>query len=1537
MFNKLKLLLFVATLGMCSGSSIASIPIAKDPMFAVAGVPPVVMLNMSVDNQLFFNAYPEYADLDDTPGPDLGYSHDFNYFGYFDPQKCYSYDSTQGRFVPQTLTSNKYCSDQWSGNFLNWLTMARIDTVRKILYGGYRSTDDETLTVLERTYLPNDAHSWVRFYDGDDVNQLTPFSLPAATVIVSDSEITVPRPPAGERNDDDYRRTFKTPNWTSAQVQLGDQIELELGSDDSVRLEGVVRAVNNLGGSNATVNLQITAAYVPATFADDAVGPWKLTNHSRRGISFCNTTVNNSSAASQNVSDPPLLRVASGDYSLWTANERWQCRWENEQRRTGHAEMRVGGESFSNGNAYTASKLWANSENPVRSTVGLGQEDYRVRVEVCNNGLIGAENCRQYPNGEWKPIGLLQEFSDEEALRFGLMTGSFTNHVDGGVLRKNLSRFSDEINQTTGQFLAPTESIVRSLNALRIFGYSHGNGVYSAGAENCGPGTSKAQMLAGRCLSWGNPQAEIFAESLRYLAGLSENGDFDVDGTDRLPNLTGADWNNPVTEAEYCAPQNIIQFNASVTSYDDGAPEAVTNLPGLSSVAGETNAVGSAEGISGTQVFSGGGGFCEAATLTNLSSFRGICPEAPNQDGTYYIAGLAKYAADADLRPDWPETQSVLTQGVSLAPAVPRIEVAVPGTTAPAVVILPACDNATENLRCQLADFRIIEQDIAAGTGSFFIQWDVGEWGSDFDMDINGTLSYEITNENITVTTETWAKSSSRQTGFGYIISGTELDGFRVHSGINGYSRASTLGPSCNNCRITDEPTSWTYDLGGTAARLLREPLYYAAKYGGGGVDEDGEPESYFFAIDPSELLTSLRNAFQSVLNQVEAVTVTTSTVRLDAGAVIYEAGIEVEDWTGDVVARDPLTENLDILWRASDVLPSANSRNIFTGTTPNFPNTANATAFSTELSTDITDDLMAGMQALRPEGEPTDCGTDWFCVDSDALIAYLRGQTNPSLRARSTPIGTIVNSDTVLSLSEDLIDEGWWRLDGDIGADYNEFVDEKVGKLGDPEEGVDSQAVVLVGSNAGMLHAFSVATGIEQFAYVPSMVRNKMYKLANPDYEHEPFVDGRFGIADVWDGAAWKRVLVGGMGGGAPGLFALDVTDPQSFSADDVLWEIDPTKMSDSDPGKNIGHLFAPPVITRLSDGTFVAIFGNGVNGAGTSDENAGEVAELFVVDVSTGEILDSQAIESPASGRTGQNALMGVGVALSSGNDRHVRHVYAGDLLGHVWRFDIGDGSNIIGTPREFFRASVGQPITAPPTVANSVQGGWDVAFGTGQFFAEGDNITDTGDATQAFYYIRDINQTEILEPEDLGQARIPDLEEQPRRVVNDEPDQAGWMLTLGPSAEGGAEEDALPTGERVVRRATVGFGAVIVNTYEPSNNPCAGGGVVRLYVLDTVTGSGLLQTADDECGENCAAIELEGSGAPIAPPILISAVEVEDAVANDDDDGGEGAPPPILPDPDGLDRTAWCSRFGVRTPEGFQTLGTVCDGRQSWRQIF
>jgi len=132
------------------------------PPFVSQSVPPLVMFEVGREHKLYYEAYNDASDFDEDGRLDVDYKHSIDYYGYFDPYKCYTYNSSgTGEFNPVSETSTKFCSaGQWSGNVLNWLAMSRMDVLKKVLYGGHRVTDSNTKTVLERVFIPQDAHSW---------------------------------------------------------------------------------------------------------------------------------------------------------------------------------------------------------------------------------------------------------------------------------------------------------------------------------------------------------------------------------------------------------------------------------------------------------------------------------------------------------------------------------------------------------------------------------------------------------------------------------------------------------------------------------------------------------------------------------------------------------------------------------------------------------------------------------------------------------------------------------------------------------------------------------------------------------------------------------------------------------------------------------------------------------------------------------------------------------------------------------------------------------------------------------------------------------------------------------------------------------------------------------------------------------------------------------------------------------------------------------------------------------------------------------
>ncbi|MEQ8661240.1 MAG: PilC/PilY family type IV pilus protein, partial [Gammaproteobacteria bacterium] len=825
------------------------------PVTTLENVTPQVMLVMSRDHQYFFKAYNDYTDLDgDLPNgdPDIEstYENSFSYYGYFDPDKCYSYTSDDfgsgdavPHFEPQAFTTDHYCdavAGEWSGNFLNWATMTRMDIVRKMIYGGKRAIDLPDATVLERAHLPTDAHAFAKYYAGTDIGQLTPF--------------------------------------------------------DSTALP--------------------------------------------EGLTICNTTFANS-GQSHTTEEPPLMRLARGNFALWAAGEVFQCNYREELSNAGHGR---------NGNDPAASGLAASPDSPSRATHGLSfdgtSNDWQVRVAVCNDPALIAssndnENCRRYPtSSNFKPIGLYQEFGENEQIHFGLFTGSYEQNISGGVLRKNIGPVGSEVNYLTdGTFDLSGSGLVSTLDRLRIYGYNYGS--RNAAARYFGTGSSdtcgfqQASIAPGQCFSWGNPMAETYAEAVRYFAGLSATTAFQANDGNRITGLTSPTWTDPLDNDKWCAGLNTVVINSSLSSYDEDTGH-FADLGGSPDAIALTNAVGDAEGITGREFFVGRVGaaglpgndeLCTAKTVSGLGEVVGVCPEGPTIDGTYRLAGMAHYAHTQDIRPTLEGEQLVTTYAVQLATNVPRLEVDVDrnadsdgdgnaGNDAD-VTILPAYRLLFNNGGGTLVDFKIVqpETEVPGEPGvyaaSAMVQWEDSEQGGDFDKDMWGVISYRVDTTasppEVTISTNAVEAATANAQLFGFIVSGTTQDGFHAYSGIFSANFADPITgvPGCTTCNAVTQnnatvasgqrgPQQHTFTAGGTGAALLPDPLFLAAKYGGFERDEndnglpdlqsefdsrdvsgrkvaggDGIPDNFFFVSNPAALEERLRTVFNQVIERV--------------------------------------------------------------------------------------------------------------------------------------------------------------------------------------------------------------------------------------------------------------------------------------------------------------------------------------------------------------------------------------------------------------------------------------------------------------------------------------------------------------------------------------------------------------------------------------------------------------------------------------------------------------------------------------------
>jgi type IV pilus assembly protein PilY1 len=294
---------------------------------------------------------------------------------------------------------------------------------------------------------------------------------------------------------------------------------------------------------------------------------------------------------------------------------------------------------------------------------------------------------------------------------------------------------------------------------------------------------------------------------------------------------------------------------------------------------------------------------------------------------------------------------------------------------------------------------------------------------------------------------------------------------------------------------------------------------------------------------------------------------------------------------------------------------------------------------------------------------------------------------------------------------------------------------------------------VVYVGANDGFLHGFEAGTeningdvstaqddGEEVLAYMPGEVLNTIHNAssagldyANPLYAHNFYVDATPGTGDVYYASAWHTWLVGGLGAGGAAIYALDITNPSNFAESNaatvVKGEWSSATIScagNTTCGINLGNTYGTPQIRRFHNGTWGAIFGNGYGSTSgdagiyvmTIDPTLGTVTNIYYL--STGQGTGTTA--SPCTSNCDGIAYV---TPADLDGDHITDYVYAGDLKGNVWRFDLTSttASNwAVTTGGPLFKtAGSTQPVTTQLVLASSLVSGTTpqvmVAFGTGQ----------------------------------------------------------------------------------------------------------------------------------------------------------------------------------------------------------------------------
>ena len=904
------------------------------PVINSSTVPPLVLLVMSRDEQLYNKAYSDYTDLHQGETGDAGtidstYDDTFAYSGYFGAGLCYAYDGSVFKADNVASGTNSHsCSSEWSGNFLNWLTMTRLDIVRSVLYGGKRSTDTASQTVLERAAVPNDLHAWVKVYTGSDVASFTPFAYDSVN-------------PVSFCNASIYNANGVPSTGPLMRVVRGNYSEWSATQDSQCNWRDDDNHADNAPKSAGLGSVEYA---VRVDVCDEASGS-VLDAANKKGAvgEHCKAYTNTSTSPSATDYKPVGLLQEYGEsgkirFGLMTGS---------------YADPRSGGRLRRN-----IGKFAGNSSDITQCV--SGDEVKLSDGTFCNQtdgteGIVNTINRLELVGWQSDITGGSSGWKGDAAGDNCYAWGGRARGGNGGTWVMDNPGSGDRHCSAYGNPLSEIYA-----EAVR---YIQGQGSTATTAFDTG-------------------------SDANYITGIPDH----VTWKDPYRDPTSAtDPGNP-----YCASCSILVLSTGLNSFDsDEIPDDTTGIVSKAQVIAATDLVGDDEGITGNNYLIGrvlgqktdngtisptslgmgvnidtNADLCTKKEIDHLSNAIGVCLDVPSLEGSYDIAGLAFKAWTTDLRPDLKAAtgqekpadyvNKVQTYTVALAETLPSFAIK---TGTGTINFSPLCQSNTDGgavpsgrnwSSCALGSVEvgtktstvspnyIYGRDLASdnSTGSFAFLWEDSTFGSDHDLDASDMISWcvgatcsqnngqakknldgttfagndicwrsdhtstdldysaacgsddkpSVGDDEVLVRIETMSTAGSYAMLTGYNISGTTSDG------VNRIA----LAPGSFNSILTgqaDPPGGWyhpivlKFKLGSSHVGPLQNPLYYAAKYGGfqdsnangkpdlhnewdainnatGSPGADGIPDNFFPVHNPSLLASQLGAALNAIIKR---------------------------------------------------------------------------------------------------------------------------------------------------------------------------------------------------------------------------------------------------------------------------------------------------------------------------------------------------------------------------------------------------------------------------------------------------------------------------------------------------------------------------------------------------------------------------------------------------------------------------------------------------------------------------------------------
>ena len=1365
-----------------SGSTPAANPLinlATEPLYARGlRAKPTLTLALSVE---FPTVGAQYLN---TPGAtyDDTYTATTQYVGYFDSESCYTYNDvpTEGmptadykRFDRSKAATSRTCGgDSFSGNFMNWAMSSAIDILRYGLTGGDRVVDTAGLTVLQRAVLPNSTVS-SNFWNGSNFPDKRITATAAASVL-----------PTSLINS--YTGTIHIANCLN-------------------RIHFGTAATGNCAspGANSALGVSPSSGIGPITTWS---GPLPS------GFTSC---------ASENgtCSFSGIKQVAYGAGNNWyfaSAANGVSC------SNTVFGDPAVG----------TAKACYTRTDPTgwgTTSSAGALTSDnfFYTRVSVCAKDSSGnlldprISLCLRYPNGNYKPVGNLQKYSDRlRVAAFGYLndpTGN-PNERYGGVLRAPM------------KYVGPT---AYDANYLLVSGtnpnqeWDSNSGIFLANPDsnttiNSGP-TGTGPMLSGvtnylnqfgRTGTFGqyktyDPVGELYYESLRYIQGLPMTPQATVGMTaamqDGYPVTTSwVDPHPPVSGmTDYsCVKNNILAIGDANTHNDKSFPGNLTRMtnensstvgftsPRLADVTRNepdfytwTKVVGAFES-NHTEVT-----YLDAKGVSrNVSNFNppntarwGMEDQNIGADGAaYFIAGAAYWGNTHDIRgSDWTANWPTTTD-----PRRPGMRV----TT----YILDVNENASQN------------NPTTRHNNQFFL---ASKYGGFTDASGIGNPYLSSSGGN---TNAPWQDAANPGEAKNYFLSSSAtavlaaLD--QIFANIVASSN-SIAGGAVSTQRLSSVPG------------FVYQAQFDASSW-------SGDLSAYAVGTDTSGSATIASTSSWSGAKELDAKAKST-TLGGDARNIVIGKTAASSSYAGT-----------DFRWSSVDA------------------------------------DVQAALKlppyaAASAPADPDSTG--------QARLNFLRGDRSNEapggllMRTRTSVLGDIVNSPVVFMGAP---------VTGIADTDYAAFLTTNASRKHALFVGANDGMLHAFDPDAGFIPGDT--GGNELFAYIPSWMIPKLGALTSPSYVHQAYVDGNQAVAEakVGTGSAsgtWKTVLVGGTGAGGQGVYALDVTNPAAFDASKVMWEF--TDKDDADMGNVIGR----PQILKIrtsaasaaADYQYFAVVASGVdNNANDGFASTTGSPAIFILDLNKAKgtpwtlgtnyfKVSFPVISTAASGMVGFTARVGSDGALTS--------LYAGDIQGNLWKLDFTQAitaksvtawslatlsyyKDSSGNPMPMYVAKDAsgnrQPITMEPSLLFGPARTIIVTFGTGKFLEVSDNTT-TGSPQQSVYAIVDENTTTA----DSGTSSTAAIAGRSRLVAATFSGSTitvpsfTWGRSLSDTDTTGLRSgwyaDFAQAGERQVSDFAILAGSIVFGSVIPAINSCDSGSG-NLYVVNIFTGAGTVTTS-------------------------------------------------------------------------------------------